>query len=206
MDECKSDGCRYGREAIHALGVERIGDSKDGDAGLVAFFVRHAKATASATAGLGIDLKPGPGTGGHVCGRPGVNSVCNLGRRGQSWRGGTYQHGVGAAVILSPDTIPEFARLLFDRYAGDTTRLLRAGVNDGAIGLDLFETNINASLNVNLTAQPLAVRHPLGPKQPTAPGAATGNPRSAIAASVPFAMSAQIGVQWSQMELHLDHA
>lgn len=195
-----------GGEAIHALGVERIGDSKDGDAGLVAFFVRHAKATASATAGLGIDLRPGPGTGGYVYVDSTPTVSATWGGAANLGVGGTYQHGVGAAVILSPDTIPEFARLLFDRHAGDTTSLLRAGVDDGAIGLDLFETNLNASLNINLTAQPLAVRHPFGPKQPTAPGAATGNPRSAITASVPFSMTAQLGVQWSQMELHLDHA
>ncbi|WP_134980600.1 transducer protein car [Xanthomonas axonopodis] len=198
-----------GGEAIHALGVERIGDSKDGDAGLVAFFVRHAKATASATAGLSIDLEPGPVTGGHVyVDAPGPTVSATWGGAANLGVGGTYQHGVGAAVILSPDTIPEFARLLFDRYAGDTTRLLRAGVNDGAIGLDLFETNINASLNfnVNVAVHPLAVRHPFGAKQPTAQGAATGSPRSAIAVSVPFGMTAQIGVQWSQMELHLDHA
>ncbi|MGQ9448459.1 transducer protein car [Xanthomonas citri] len=195
-----------GGEAIHALGVERIGDSKDGDAGLVAFFVRHAKATASATAGLGIDLRPGPGTGGYVYVDSTPTVSATWGGAANLGVGGTYQHGVGAAVILSPDTIPEFARLLFDRRADDTTSLLRAGVDDGAIGLDLFETNLNASLNVNLTAQPLAVRHPFGPKQPTGPGAATGNPRSAISASMPFSMTAQLGMQWSQMELHLDHA
>ncbi|MCL1549757.1 transducer protein car [Xanthomonas nasturtii] len=196
-----------GGEAIHALGVERIGDSKDGDAGLVAFFVRHAKATASATVGLRIDLEPGPGTGGHVyVDAPGPTVSATWGGAANLGVGGSYQHGVGAAVILSPDTIPEFARLLFDRYAGDTTGLLRAGVNDGAIGLDLFEININASLNVNLAVHPLAVRHPFGAKQPTAQGAATGSPRSAISVSVPVGMTAQIGVQWSQMELHLDHA
>lgn len=195
-----------GGEAIHALGVERIGDSKDGDAGLVAFFVRHAKATASGSAGLRIDLRPGPGTGGHVY----VNSTPTVsatwGGAANLGMGGSYQHGMGAAVILSPDTIPEFARLLFDRHADDTTSLLRAGVDGGAIGLDLFETNINASLNVNLTVQPLAVRHPFGVKQPVAPGAATGNPRSAVVGSFPFGVTAQIGMQWSQMELHLDHA
>lgn len=196
-----------GGEAIHALGVERIGDSKDGDAGLVAFFVRHAKATASGTAGLRIDLRPGPGTGGHVYHDDSANTVsATWGGAANLGMGGTYQHGVGAAVILSPDTIPEFARLLFDRHASETTDLLRAGVEEGAIGLDLFETNVNASLNANLTVQPLAVRHPYGAKQPVAPGAATATPRSAVSASLPFGVTAQMGVQWSQMELHLDHA
>lgn len=196
-----------GGEAIHALGVERIGDSKDGDAGLVAFFVRHAKATVSGSAGLRIDLRPGPGTGEYVYVDTPARTVSGTwGGAANLGMGGTYQHGVGAAVILSPDTIPEFARLLFDRHAGETTHLLRAGVDEGAIGLDLFETNFNASLNVNLTGQPLAVRHPYGAKQPVAPGAATGNPRSAVSTSLPFGMTAQIGVQWSQMELHLDHA
>ncbi len=201
-----------GGEAIHALGVERIGDSKDGDAGLVAFFVRHAKATASGTAGIRIDLRPGPGTGAHVYDAdPARTLSATWGGAANLSAGGTYQHGVGAAVILSPSTIPEFARLLFDRHDDDTTKLLRAGVNEGAIGLDLFETNANGSLNVNLTLQPLAVRHSYGPRQPVAPNAApdaagTDNPRSAVSASLPFSMTAQAGVQWSQMELHLDHA
>lgn len=193
-----------GGEAIHALGVERIGDSKDGDAGLVAFFVRHAKATASA--GLSTNLRLDGGAGEYVY-------VGRVPRLSATWSGaanvgmgGTYQHGVGAAVILSPDTISEFARLLFDRHAGDTTRLLRAGVDDGAIGLDLFETNLNAWLNVNLTTQPLVVRNHFGARQPTAPGAAIGQPRSGVTAALPFSMTAQVGVQWSQMELHLDHA
>ncbi|WP_425479114.1 transducer protein car [Xanthomonas populi] len=201
-----------GGEAIHALGVERIGDSKDGDAGLVAFFVRHAKATTSGTVGMRIDLQPGKGTGGYIYDEDPVWTLsATWGWAAHLSAGGSYQHGVGAAVILSPSTIPEFARLLFDRHDADTTQLLRAGVEEGAIGLNLFETNANASLNVNLAVQTLAVRHPYGPRQPVAPNAApgasgTGNARSAVLASMPSSMTAQAGVQWSQMQLHLDHA
>ncbi|MFA0924598.1 transducer protein car [Xanthomonas fragariae] len=195
-----------GGEAIHALGVERIGDGKEGDAGLVAFFVRHAKATAFGAAGMRIDLKPGPANDGDVE-DPTRTLSASWGGVAHFSMGGTYQHGVGAAVILSPSTIPEFARLLFDRHDTDTTKLLRAGVDEGAIGLDMFETHANASLNASLVVPPHTLQLSYGSRQPTAPGTgARGKLRSTVAAAMPFNITAQAGVQWSQMELHLDHA
>ncbi|MCX8956025.1 AvrE-family type 3 secretion system effector [Erwinia psidii] len=199
-----------GGEAIHALGVERIGDSKDGDAGLVAFFVRHAKATASGSLGIGIDFKPGAGSGSHAyLNNSSMSSyMATWGGSANVNVGGSYQHGMGAAVILSPSTIPEFSRLLFDHHDTETTNILHAGVNEGSIGLDLFETNVNASANLNVSVQPFAASSKYGSQKPHAASepAGPGNLNSSISGAVAGGITGQIGGQWSQMELHLDHA
>ena len=208
-------------ERIHALGVERIGDSKDGDAGLVAFFVRHAKGAASATSGLGIDFKPGQGTGTYTYNpQNGENAVtANWGGSGYSTLAGACQHGKGAAVIIAPDKIPEFARILFDIHDTDTTNALAVGVNGGAIGLDLFETNLNAWAGINVNITPASHAHSFGLPQPhvsqktakttqaSAPTAAAASPlRDTLSSSVSSSTNAQGGIHWAQMELHLDHA
>lgn len=199
-----------GGEAIHALGVERIGDSKEGDAGLVAFFVRHAKANVSGSSGVGIDFKPGAGSGSHAyLNNSSLSSyMATWGGSANLNVGGSYQHGMGAAVILSPSTIPEFSRLLFDHHDTETTHILRAGVNEGSIGLDLFETNLNASANLNVSVQPFAASTKYGGQKPhsAAEPPAAGNLTSSILGAVAGGITGQVGGQWSQMELHLDHA
>lgn len=199
-----------GGEAIHALGVERIGDSKEGDAGLVAFFVRHAKANVSGSSGVGIDFKPGAGSGSHAyLNNSSLSSyMATWGGSANLNVGGSYQHGMGAAVILSPSTIPEFARLLFDHHDSETTNILRAGVNEGSIGLDLFETNLNASANLNVSVQPFAASTKYGAQKPhtASETPAAGNLTSSISGAMAGGVTGQIGGQWSQMELHLDHA
>lgn len=196
-------------EALQVLGVERIGDGKDGDAGLVAFFVRHAKASVSATSGIGIDFKPGPGTGGRVIdSRPGRSMNSTWGGSANLGISGAYQHGQGAAVIIAPSTISDFVRLLFDVNHPDTTQILRTGVNGGSIGLDLFETNVNASVGANVSVSPFSLSQKYGPQKPTADAAVSGpdNRRSTASGSLSVGGTAQAGAHWGQMELHLDHA
>ncbi|RML43446.1 Type III effector HopR1 [Pseudomonas syringae pv. ribicola] len=196
-------------EALQVLGVERIGDGKDGDAGLVAFFVRHAKASVSATSGVGIDFKPGPGTGGRVIdSRPGRSMNSTWGGSANLGISGAYQHGQGAAVIIAPSTISDFVRLLFDVNHPDTTQILRTGVNGGSIGLDLFETNVNASVGANVSVSPFSLSQKYGPQKSTADAAVSGadNRRSAASGALSVGGTAQAGAHWGQMELHLDHA
>ncbi|MCS3358488.1 transducer protein car [Xanthomonas translucens] len=201
-----------GGEAIHALGVERIGDSKDGDAGLVAFFVRHAKGNLSATSSVKIKLDP------LLVSLPlyenkasGTKSSLGWGSSASLSLGGAYQHGVGAAVILSPSTIPEFARLLFDQHDPDTSKLLRAGVNEGAIGLDLFETNFNASTALGMPEAGLSDSRQYGAQKPAAdpahpPATSAANGRSSLSGNLSTGATWRAGMHWSEMELHLDHA
>ncbi len=186
-----------GGTAIHALGVERIGDSKDEDAGLVAFFVRHAQASGSISGGLSIDLHPGKGTGTHPY------AVSSSGEKvSASWSAAatlgrlnaTGQHGVGAAVLLSPETIPEFARLLFDVHDPDTTKLLSAGWNEGAIGLDLFETNLSGTSDISVSANALDTSRSYGTEKRSSAGFSAGGQARAFATA-----------HAHQMELHLDH-
>ena len=197
---------------IHALGVERIGDSKDADAGLVAFFVRHKKRGLSATSGLGIDFKPGTGTGTYIYSdNPGNSVTAAWGGVAHSTLAGAYQHGEGAAVILSPPIIPEFARLLFDLHDTDTTNILRSGVNGGSIGLDLFESNANSWGGLNINSLPFSYNHLFGksrPADPTNTRSVThaNNGRNTASALASAATATQFGIHWAQMELHLDHA
>lgn len=196
-------------EALQVLGVERIGDGKDGDAGLVAFFVRHAKASVSATSGVGIDFKPGLGTGGRVLdSRPGRSMNSTWGGSANLGISGTYQHGQGAAVIIAPSTISDFVRLLFDVNHPDSTQILRTGVNGGSIGLDLFETNLNGSVGANVSVSPFSLSQKYGPQKPSADAAASGadNRRSTASGALSVGATAQAGAHWGQMELHLDHA
>ncbi|AKF51235.1 type III effector [Pseudomonas syringae] len=196
-------------EALQVLGVERIGDGKDGDAGLVAFFVRHAKASVSATSGVGIDFKPGPGSGGRVLdSRPGRSMNSTWGGSGNLGISGAYQHGQGAAVIIAPSTISDFVRLLFDVNHPDSTQILRTGVNGGSIGLDLFETNVNASVGANVSVSPFSLSQKYGPQKPAAGAAVSGadNRRSTASGALSIGGTAQAGAHWGQMELHLDHA
>ena len=199
-------------DSIHALGVERIGDSKDADAGLVAFFVRHKKRGLSATSGLGIDFKPGTGTGTYIYSdNPGNSVSAAWGGAALTTLTGAYQHGEGAAVILSPPIIPEFARLLFDLHDTDTTNILRSGVNGGSIGLDLFESNVNTWGGLNINSLPLSYNHLFGKSRPADPTTANSASRvnngcNTLSALASAATSTQLGVHWAQMELHLDHA
>ncbi|PPU95624.1 transducer protein car [Xanthomonas hyacinthi] len=201
-----------GGEAIHALGVERIGDSKDTDAGLVAFFVRHAKASVSGTSGVKIDFDPDfTSLPLYASKSSGATAALSWGGAGSLGMAGTYQHGVGAAVILAPSTIPEFARLLFDRHDADTTKLLRAGVHQGSIGLDLFETNLSATATLSLPTAGAAYSRTYGTQKPAPDSAhpaapSAGNRRSTAAASATAGATWQAGVHWNEMELHLDHA
>lgn len=203
-------------DSIHALGVERIGDSKDADAGLVAFFVRHDKAGVSGSPSIGIDFKPGPGGAAisYATNHTGASATANCGGAGIASMGATFQHGQGAAVILAPHTINEFARLLFDLHDKDTTRVLRTGVNGGAIGLDLFETNFNLSAGVSVNLNPVVLSQPHGPQLPSDKSQTTSTrhppavtaPRSNLSALLNHATVGQMGAHWGQMELHLDHA
>ncbi|RLM18421.1 type III effector [Brenneria alni] len=199
-------------EDHHVLGVERIGDGKEGDAGLVAFFVRHAKASSSTTAGVGIDFKPGSGTGLHTYDtRPGRSMTASWGGSGSLTMSGTYQHGRGAAAIIAPSSIPDFVRLLFDVHSPDPTQVLRTGVNGGSIGLDLFETNLSASAAVNVSASPFSLSQLYGSQKPSADpanlaAAGASNRRSTTSGSLGASGAAQAGAHWGQMELHLDHA
>ncbi|MFC3394539.1 hypothetical protein ACFOGG_06515 [Brenneria rubrifaciens] len=199
-------------EALHVLGVERIGDGKDADAGLVAFFVRHAKASSTTSTGVGIDFKPGSGTGTHSYNeRPGRSMIASWGGSGNASLSGAYQHGQGAAVIISPSTIPDFVRLLFDVHAPDTTQLLRAGVNGGSIGLDLFETNLNASMGLSVNVSPFNIGQRYGSQQPSANSAnaeapSASNRRNNASGLASANGTFQAGAHWGQMELHLDHA
>ncbi|KQV85629.1 hypothetical protein ASC87_08080 [Rhizobacter sp. Root1221] len=187
-----------GGEAIHALGVERIGDSKDGDAGLVAFFVRHARGSGSVSAGPNFDLKPGKGVGEHLHPSHSVRQAVKA-----SWNANativrmsaSVQHGVGAAVLLSPETIPEFARLLFDAGDSDTTKLLARGWNEGAIGLDLFETNLNYLTDIGAAANAVDLSRTYGKDD-----------KSSVGFSVGGTLRASLNAHASEMELHLDHA
>ncbi|WP_205680238.1 hypothetical protein [Brenneria salicis] len=199
-------------EALHVLGVERIGDGKDADAGLVAFFVRHAKVSSSTSSGIGIDFKPGTGTSMQSYSeRPGRYITGNQGGSANINVGAAYQHGQGAAVIISPSTIPDFVRLLFDVHGPDTTQLLRAGVNGGSIGLDLFETNLNASAGLSVNVSPFSISQLYGSQRPSASSApaeasSASNRRSAASGSIGLGGALQAGAHWGQMELHLDHA
>ncbi|RMR99386.1 Type III effector HopR1 [Pseudomonas coronafaciens pv. garcae] len=196
-------------EALQVLGVERIGDGKDSDAGLVAFFVRHSKASVAATSGVGIDFKPGAGSGGRVLdARPGRSMNSTWGGSGNLSLSGAYQHGQGAAVIIAPSTISDFVRLLFDVDHPDSTQILRTGVNGGSIGLDLFETNLNASVGANVSVSPFSLSQKYGPQKPTAAAAVSSadNRRSTASMALSAGGTAQAGAHWGQMELHLDHA
>ncbi len=86
---------------------------------------------------------------------------------------GAYQHGQGAAVIIAPSTISDFVRLLFDVNHPDSTQILRTGVNGGSIGLDLFETNVNASVGANVSVSPFSLSQKYGPQKPAAGAAPT---------------------------------
>lgn len=187
-----------GGDAIHALGVERIGDSKDGDAGLVAFFVRHARGSGSVSAGPNFDLQPGKGAGEHLHPSHSVRQAVKA-----SWNANativrmsaSVQHGVGAAVLLSPETIPEFARLLFDAGDHDSTQLLARGWNEGAIGLDLFETNLNYLTDIGAAANAVDLSRTFGKDD-----------KSSVGFSVGGTLRASLNAHASEMELHLDHA
>lgn len=214
-----------GGEHIHALGVERIGDSLEGDAGLVAFFVRHNKASMSLLASKGIDINPdkegaqedrtvAPFKDQLNKAARGIASF-SLSAAGRLSVAAAMQHGVGAAVILSPETIPEFARLLFDSEQNDAAEVLAIGVNRGGIGLDLFETNLDVrgtvAVNANFAAQPkrsFGAPLPADPANPGVMGVA-GVPegrRGTWSANAGAAVTADFGLHWSEMELHLDHA
>lgn len=209
-------------EHIHALGVERIGDSLEGDAGLVAFFVRHNKASMTLLGSKGIDINPAkegeqedrtvsPFKNQLNKAAKGIASF-SLSAAGRLSVAAAMQHGVGAAVILSPETIPEFARLLFDSEQDDAAEVLAIGVNRGGIGLDLFETNLDVrgalAVNANFSAQPKQSFGTPLPADPANPGAAgvTASRRGTWSANAGAAITADFGLHWNEMELHLDHA
>ncbi|HEX7983122.1 MAG TPA: AvrE-family type 3 secretion system effector [Duganella sp.] len=209
-------------EHIHALGVERIGDSLEGDAGLVAFFVRHNKASMTLLGSKGIDINPAkegeqedrtvsPFKNQLNKAAKGIASF-SLSAAGRLSVAVAMQHGVGAAVILSPETIPEFARLLFDSGLDDAAEVLAIGVNRGGIGLDLFETNLDVrgalAVNANFSAQPKQTFGTPLPADPANPGAAgvTESRRGTWSANAGAAITADFGLHWNEMELHLDHA
>ena len=211
-----------GGEHIHALGVERIGDSLEGDAGLVAFFVRHNKASLALSMAKDIDVNPSrEGDKEERSVQPFKDELnkaakekasFSLSAAGRLSLGAAMQHGAGAAVILSPDTIPEFARLLFDAEHEDATELIAIGVNRGGIGLDLFETNLDAkgalAANTGFSAKP---PHSFGAQKPLNPADAAAvegpeNRRGTWSAGAGAGLTADFGMHWNEMELHLDHA
>jgi hypothetical protein len=179
-----------GVEFIHALGVERIGDSKEGDAGLVAFFVKHDRARVATNAAFAIDLKRGPGgvkteqtavSHEHETVSHKIDASVGTGVTA------TFQHGQGAAVLIHPQDIQEFARCLLDIHDDDATNLLQRGWNGGAIGLDLFETSLAgtatgagaASFGSSETAfnrlpLPPKASRPVPPGQPPGPSSSPG--------------------------------
>jgi hypothetical protein len=188
-----------GFEFLHALGVERIGDSKDGDAGLVAFFVRHRKLKGSGEAVAGIDLKPGPGAGDFKYPASSADRTVKATYGGAGTASKlefTGQHGMGAAILFHPWQIPEFARLLFDVHARDTTTVLSSGYNGGAIGLDLFESSASLAFGAGLSSGAVAVEVPygrlLGP-QPSAAAQSSDDERRSAAGGPSAASSSAEG-------------
>lgn len=212
-------GPSAGGEHIHALGVERIGDSLEGDAGLVAFFVRHNKASLALSMGKDIDANPSrEGDKEERSVQPFKDQLDKTARKVASFSlsaagrvsvAAAMQHGVGAAVILSPETIPEFSRLLFDAEHTDATEVVAIGVNKGGIGLDLFETNLEVkgavSAAAGFSADPPGT---MGAQKPLAPGATPSaeTRRGNWSASAGASVTAEFGMHWNEMELHLDHA
>lgn len=211
-----------GGEHIHALGVERIGDSLEGDAGLVAFFVRHNKVSMSLLGSKAIDINPrkegeqedrtvAPFKDQLNKAAEGIASF-SLSAAGRLSLAAAMQHGVGAAVILSPETIPEFARLLFDSELSDASEVLAIGVNRGGIGLDLFETNLDVkgalAVNATFSAQPKQSFGTPLPADPANPGVAgvAETRRGTWSANTGAVITADVGGHWNEMELHLDHA
>lgn len=109
------------------VGVERTADQL-AEGPLVAFFVRQSAKSVAAGSGFGLDFKP-------------LNRV--LGTRVQAQLQGSagVMHGKGAAMLVEPEVIDEFCRRLCDP-AEDPGRVLELGINGGAIGLDMRETQM----------------------------------------------------------------
>ncbi|WP_420714743.1 AvrE-family type 3 secretion system effector [Roseateles sp. SL47] len=200
-------------EHIHALGVERIGDSMEGDAGLVAFFVRHNKASGAATLSMGIDPQKGSKSNFRQPLEQGNDDgpAFSMGVGGRVTLGAAMQHGQGAAVILDPQVIGEFSRLLFDVHHPDSTSVLAIGVNQGGIGLDLYETNLDITGGISVSANISLPGGKFGGQRTTDPAAASSstgsaNARGDYSAGVGAVAAGFITAHWQEMELHLDHA
>lgn len=115
------------------VGVERTAD-KLAEGPLVAFFVRQSNKGLTMGGGIGLDFKP-------------LRKVLGFRLQGGAQASASLMHGKGAAMLVAPDDIDEFARRLFDPANRDPGRLLELGLNQGAIGLDMREQQLNLSAN-----------------------------------------------------------
>ncbi len=115
------------------VGVERTAD-KLAEGPLVAFFVRQSNKGLTMGGGMGMDFKP-------------LRKVLGFRLQGGAQASASVMHGKGAAMLVAPDNIDEFARRLFDPASHDPGRLLELGLNQGAIGLDMIEQQLNLSAN-----------------------------------------------------------
>ncbi len=115
------------------VGVERTAD-KLSEGPLVAFFVRQSNKGLTMGGGMGLDFKP-------------VRKVLGFRLQGGAQASASVMHGKGAAMLVAPGDIDEFARRLFDPASHDPGRLLELGLNQGAIGLDMREQQLNLSAN-----------------------------------------------------------
>ncbi|MEF9385941.1 AvrE-family type 3 secretion system effector [Ralstonia solanacearum species complex bacterium KE056] len=115
------------------VGVERTAD-KLAEGPLVAFFVRQSNKGLTMGGGMGLDFKP-------------LRKVLGFRLQGGAQASASVMHGKGAAMLVAPDNIDEFARRLFDPASHDPGRVLELGLNQGAIGLDMFEQQLNLSAN-----------------------------------------------------------
>ncbi len=115
------------------VGVERTAD-KLAEGPLVAFFVRQSNKGLTMGGGMGMDFKP-------------LRKVLGFRLQGGAQASASVMHGKGAAMLVAPDNIDEFARRLFDPASHDPGRLLELGLNQGAIGLDMREQQLNLSAN-----------------------------------------------------------
>ncbi|AXV93485.1 AvrE-family type 3 secretion system effector [Ralstonia syzygii] len=115
------------------VGVERTAD-KLAEGPLVAFFVRQSNKGLTMGGGAGMDFKP-------------LRNVLGFRLQGGAQASASLMHGKGAAMLVAPGDIDEFARRLFDPANHDPGSLLELGLNQGAIGLDMREQQLNLSAN-----------------------------------------------------------
>ncbi len=115
------------------VGVERTAD-KLAEGPLVAFFVRQSNKGLTMGGGMGLDFKP-------------LRKVLGFRLQGGAQASASVMHGKGAAMLVAPGDIDEFARRLFDPASHDPGRLLELGLNQGAIGLNMREQQLNLSAN-----------------------------------------------------------
>jgi hypothetical protein len=135
-------------ETTHLLGVERIGDSMDGDAGLVAFFVEQTKQRVAASGGLNLATSQ-PSTGKQPIDDEGDDQLTSNITWGAAVSGRlqlSRLRGVGVALLVARDQLPAFAQALMAPVAEPPHEMCQLGYGgEGAIGLNLLEANIEGT-------------------------------------------------------------